>query len=186
MQMNHKPIATFLVVMMIGCSDPVFEDSAIAAEVPTSTFNLKEDLFSFSSEMTEFDTVYLLASLSVCTTWGSESNVLTKGANDVFVKTFAEGEFVDSEEHELEMVKYDILEMDTLSFENFFQYLTAHDSKDKEYPPVFTVIHKDDTLKFYSEGLVDRLIKIDYYLQVKRRIYPDVAMYQPELLPENE
>lgn len=188
MQLTRKSIPVLLfLALTIGCMDLGVKDRPTDPNVPTSNFDLRNDLFTFSRDLEAFDTLQIVADLSVCTTWGHELNILTKDENEVFIKSFAEGEFLDKEEQEMAKVEYSVPESDTLSFESFFEYLRANDPKErKDSYALFSIICKNDTINFYSEGLIDRLQKIDYYRQIKRRIYPDIPMYQPVVVPAVE
>jgi len=92
-------ILAFPLIVVIACTDTPDERKKTQTHRPE--FHLRRDLFDFSRKMTESDTLIILAELSVCTSQGRETNILTKKGDDAFIRTYAEGDFVDGKDVEL-------------------------------------------------------------------------------------
>lgn len=172
--MKKTIIHIILLISILGCVNNIKKEE--------STFNLQNDISSFSSKLEDGDSLVILADLSACTSWWIEKNTLIKNGTKIMIKTQAKGEFID--QTELDGVQYYYNKVDSLNFENLFQFMDDKATKDRKINSnVFTVIYHQDTLKYYSDGLNDHLENIGYYLLVKRRIYPDVEIYQPVKVP---
>lgn len=180
----HLAFMAFVCTLTIGCSDTAVDDKAAAPIVPVSRFNLQTDVLDFSTRMTEQDTLTIHADLSACLSWHEETNLLTKKDGQVFISGSVHGEYVEDPDKELERTHYDYLSADTLNFENLFRSMQAKGPEDgRTNAPVFTIIHKQDTVNYYSDDLMDLLHSIDHYIQIKRRLYPEVKVYQPVRVP---
>ena len=172
--MKRTILHIIIVLSVLGCTNGIQNKEA--------TFDIKTDLSNFSSKLENGDSLVILADLSACTSWWQEKNTLIKRDNKLMISTHAKGEFVDFEK--LGEIRYVHLENDSLNFENLFQFMTEKSTDDRRINSnIFTVIYQQDTIKYYSDGLSDHLENIGYYRLIKRRIYPDVEMYQPVEIP---
>ena len=180
-------ITTLILTLTIGCNDTAVEDKTTDTIAIASDFDLQTDLLDFSTKMTDLDTLTIFANLSACLSWQEEINKLTKKDGQVFISGSIVGDYIDDQDKELEQVKYNYLPTDTLNFETLFRYMQDKGTEDRQInSQVFTVVYNQDTVKYFSDGLTDPLHNIDYYIQIKRRLYPEAEVYKPVLVPEPE
>ncbi|PSK83755.1 hypothetical protein [Prolixibacter denitrificans] len=158
--------------------------NSIINDEKSAAFDLRKDLTHFSYSMNESDSMIIVANLSACSSRWHETNILTKKNNQILISTSAKGDFVEDDEKQLKSTFYHFAQNDSLNFENLFSYMEKKNVQGKKTKSnVFTIIFKQDTVTFYSYGLNDHLNNINYYIKIKRRIYPSVKMYQPLEIP---
>ncbi|WP_346854868.1 hypothetical protein [uncultured Draconibacterium sp.] len=163
-----------LIISIFGCINN--------KKIEETKFDLNKEILDFSAKIVNGDTLIILADLSACTSWWIEKNTLIKNEDIITISTHAQGEFVD--QTKLDKVEYNCTENDSLNFENLFQFMTNKGTNDRgTNSNVITVIYKQDTIRYFSDGLNDHLKNIGYYILIKRRIFPDVEMYQPVETP---
>ena len=148
------------------------------------TFNLREDMYNFSNKMRNGDTILINTILGVCTSNSMEYNTVFKQNDSVFIQSIITDIYPSGESKILQRAHYSLTN-DTLNFESFFSFVKAN-SIENNMDSSFTlqVIHKRDTVEIFAENLVKVLNQISYYMQVKRRIYPDEEVFKPDMITE--
>lgn len=176
-------IPSILLVILFGCGTESEKEVTEAIEV--SNFNLESDYLNFKEKMEDGDTLRVFADLSICTSWHVEENLFVKHNGKVYLQSENEGEFVDSLEMSLPQVEYAKCISDTLAFEAFFKYL-GEERKfgDEEHHGQITISYKGDTIRYRSHDLIDAMRTVDYYIQIKRCLFPEVELYQPVEVPQ--
>jgi hypothetical protein len=181
---RHLALMALAFTLTTGCSNTSVDEEATASIESVSGFILQTDVLDFSSRMTEQDTLTIHADLSACLSWHEETNLLIKKDGQVFIRGSVHGEYIEEPDKELERTHYDYLSADTLNFENLFRSMQAKGPEDgRTNAPVFTIIHKQDTVNYFSVDLMDLLHNIDHYIQIKRRLYPEAKVYQLVRVP---
>ena len=136
--------------------------------------------------MRQSDTLIIIADLSVCTSWDLERNIITKKDSIIYIETYAEGEFINQGDQELGRKVYEHSQLDTLNLEDLFLHMQTTGQTSRPFSHAdFTIICKQDTLRYYSVGLVNTLKDLNYYLRIKKRLFPDAPLYesfQPETI----
>lgn len=168
-------------ILTLGCSN----DNQRTVD-DTSSFELKKDIYDFSSRLEENDTLILLVDASVCTSMQIDYLVFIKKNNNITVNTTVHIWEGEQEIYNLGSVDY-IKSQDSLNYEDLFKFVNNKGVKDqKSNSNVFTVIHKQDTLRLFSDHLMDHLTNLGYFTDIQQRLYPDAELYQPILALEPE
>ena len=140
-----------------------------------TSINLNKDLFHFSSKMNNNDTIVLNVNLSNCEWEEYETNYIIKKNNKISLKITNEN-YYDGKK-DFKSVKYEYSNLDSLNFEDFFLYLAKKNViKDRNH--FISIIHKLDTLYFYSKSLNDLLDNLGYYRLITIKYYPDEERYK--------
>ncbi len=169
--MSLRKSIIFLMIVLCSCS---------YLHTEKESFNLKTDLFEFSDRMNEGDTLQIISNLSVCRSIHFEKDLFMKEGGLVYLKTYAEGNFIDDWEENLPKVEYVRSEADSLNYEDLFRYVSRRNTENtKVNTRVLKLIYKGDTICFYSKGLNEQIPASEYILRIKRRIFPDVKLYVP-------
>ena len=167
--------------LILGCS----EKNAKKINESISSFDLKKDIYNFSEKMENGDTLILNAELSVCTSESHDSNLIFKLNDSVFIQSLIEEMSPRKLTITLKKTQYKFLNNDTLNFENLFTSLKDNRTQPKYHKHyTFEIIHKMDTVKFYSENLIKILKHLEYYYRIKERIYPNETYFKPVKVPE--
>lgn len=169
--------------ILLSCTDRRMEQpingNGQTAQLP-SAFDLKRDVFNFTSKLSEGDTLEFIADLSSGTSWHTERNIIYKLGGQIMLRSWNEGEFVTNQDAELLPVVYS-LQTDTLNFEDLF--IRLHQRSSLGNRRRFTLIYDDDTIHYSSSGLGESLRMIAYYSQIKHRLYPESELYNyPEII----
>ena len=145
-------------------------------EQKTSDFDLNTDLTDFKKKMTELDTLKIFFDHSVCTYEGYERIEITKQSDSIKIRTeFKELTFSENKKPEWNLVyEKKISEKDTVwQFEKFIERNAQRKTSDDKTRGILIIQNKEDTIQFFTNGLVDlnRFLE-DYYLTM-RKIYPE-------------
>lgn len=143
----------------------------------TSNFSLKEDITYFSETMTESDTIFVCADLSVCMVRLKYYNCITKSQDTVFIETKS----IETSESMNETIDYGKVvykkdSADSLNFENMFLYMQQYaDSKDNTRFTTLQITYKTDTLYYKLNGILKILDFTEYYMAIMYKYYPDFS-----------
>lgn len=121
---------------------------------------------------------------SVCISRTVDRSVVTSKGNRIFIQTEISGDYLDKKVlHKTEYKTW----QDSLNIEDFLINMDHYGTKARENSnPFITVIHKDDTVQYFSLSLTKKLADAQYYNSIMRRIYPNEKKYQPVKPPEVE
>ncbi|MCB0539282.1 MAG: hypothetical protein KDE33_17330 [Bacteroidetes bacterium] len=170
--------ACFLIIMQ-GCVRRVDSGS----QESDTGLDLAADLFRFSSRMTESDTLEVFVNTTSCEAFGYENNIITKHQDQVYIKTYVSWPWLEQGEIELDQVIYLYDPDDSLNLEDFFLYLDSIGSpKERNNWCFVQVSYGQDSICYYSEDLSDIHLKMNYYRQIKMRLYPEEKIYQPKVV----
>jgi hypothetical protein len=168
---QHRYLSGFIVLSLcfLKCGSQKQE-----TEIQTKTFDLKKDIYNFSEEMTEKDTLYFLADLSVCLGRSYYHSAVTKENDTVYISTKAIDETGEPVVKYFAKTKYLAAVEDSLTLENAIICLEKYgvSPKNKRYPSL-TIVHQTDTLFYYTEGILERLNFSRYYTNILFNIYPE-------------
>ncbi|MGM0641727.1 MAG: hypothetical protein ACQESN_09935 [Thermotogota bacterium] len=169
-----------LPIVLLGCSQPGHN------EYSSDRFRLDSDLFEFSSKLNEGDTLFVYSNLSVCKSIHHERDIFTKKDSQVFIQTQAKGVFLDEEwEEQLPKREYNYSKQDSLNFEDLFRTARQNRTKKTDINALtFRIIFKNDTIDIYSDGLSEQIPNSEYFLKIKRKIYPTTKIYEPNEIPD--
>jgi hypothetical protein len=133
--------------------------------------------------LNEGDTLFVYSNLSVCKSFHYEHDIFTKEDSQVFIQTHAKGIAIDEEwEEYLPKTEYNYSKQDRLNFEDLFRF--ARQKKTDINTPTFRIIFKNDTINIYSDGLGEQTPNSEYFLKIKRKIYPKTKIYEPIEKPD--
>ncbi len=144
------------------------------AKVSVSDFSLKTDLTDFKKKMTDMDTIIVLFDHSVCTYEGYERMKITKSSDSIKVLSeFKELTFDSNPKWNIAFEKKLSINDTIWKFEKFMERnANRRDSENKKYGTLI-VKNKVDTIKFFTDGLVDLNHFLEDYYLTMRKIYPE-------------
>lgn len=175
-----RPLLLCIVLIVHqSCTNHIAEQEPIS--VRQSKFNLTTDYSEFTEKMEDGDTLMVYADLSICASWHEEVNSFIKREGKVYIGSINKGEFVNSTEAILPLVENKACPSDSLSFEHLFKKLgDVRKEPDGHSPFRIMLTYRNDTIRFNSLGLMDAMRIVDHYTQIKRCLYPEVDLYQPD------
>ncbi|MEZ4804473.1 MAG: hypothetical protein R2852_03020 [Bacteroidia bacterium] len=160
----------FVVLMLFSCNDK----SKSQSSSQESTFNLNSDLYRFKQQMTDIDTLRVWFNHSACTSRSYEFLEVTKQQDSIQIVSWFEGmsEYEDSKRRKLYEKR--ISEKDTLwDFALFLRQNVKRQNMENKGQGLLQVIHKSDTLKYFSSGIIDRLHFQADYMSTMLALYPE-------------
>jgi aminoglycoside N3'-acetyltransferase len=167
-----------ILCLTVSCSNPTNKQE--------HRFDLKKDLYDFSTRMNESDTLIIRANLSLCISQRHEKNIIFKKNKKLFITTIIDKDYLEPKDRELGTVKYQYIKTDSLNFEDLFQFLENKGATKKSElnSPTFTVVYKKDSIEFYSDKMKDFIEDTKYYREIQIRRYPESKVYQgtPKLI----
>ena len=167
-----------ILCLTVSCSNPTNKQE--------HRFDLKKDLYDFSTRMNESDTLIIRANLSLCISQRHEKNIIFKKNKELFITTIIDETYLDEKDRELGTIKYQYIKTDSLNFENLFHFLeNKRATKSSGFNrPTFTVVYKQDSIEFYSDKMKDFIEDTKYYREIQIRRYPEAKAYQgtPKLM----
>jgi hypothetical protein len=143
-------------------------------EIFKSEFNLNTDLDDFKNKMTELDTIKLYINHSVCMYQGEERIEITKKSDSLKIQSeFIEYFLNDNPEWKL-IYEKKISVADTIwQFEKFIDRNKKRVNSNFKNYGTLTVKNKQDTIRFYTDGLNDlNNFLIDYQVTM-RKLHPE-------------
>lgn len=146
-----------------------------------SKFDLERYLYQFSEKIENNDTIEVLINHAGCTSRLQERHTFIKQNDSVFLSTQT---LFDSHENDNKKLKtlYTIKEKDSSSFENYFKYLKKNDKKDESSSSIISVNYKNkrQTYSFYASDLRDKFEKLERYMLIREKIYPEDKSFESE------
>ncbi|MDT0622022.1 hypothetical protein [Croceitalea vernalis] len=156
-------------LLVVSCQEKPIKEMA----VPTPSFDLKSDLSDFKQKMTVLDTLTVLFDHSVCTYQGYERIKITKGSNSIKVRSeFKESSFKNPE-WDLVYEKRISPNDTTWQFGQFLERNSKRRTSDKKTRGILIVVNRNDTLQFFTDGLVDLNGFLEDYYVTMRKIHPE-------------
>ncbi len=155
--------------------------NSVLEQIPVKeSFHLATDQFDFTHKFNNGDTLTIIANVSVCATFRVEKDVITKENDKVYIQSEAAGFVVDEWHETLPKIEYQYNVSDTLNFEYLFRYVSKLGTEyNSIYSNTFKIIYRGDTVRYYSNGLGEQVPNSEYYLSIKRRLYPKQKIYEP-------
>lgn len=169
-------LAALFCILFCSCENQNSEQSNLPR------FDVTSDILNLTNTLTENDTLTLLVNASICQSSQIDSLYFFKRSNKLYVNTTIQNWTSKIELTELGMVEYKKVNS-TLNFETMFRWVINR-QKTEHSSCVFTFIHKNDTLRLFSDNLVDHMEILDYYFHIQHRLYPDAKVYQPVYPPK--
>jgi hypothetical protein len=166
--------------LIIVCLAFIIGCTGNKSKVSKTEFSLRKDLSRFSEKLNNGDSLRFNAMLGVCESECMEHNLIFKQNDSVFIQSYIENIYPHDESKTLEKVLYKYVKTDTLNFEDLFLSIKDLESNHKDKTQyTFQAIFKQDTIGFHGNSLVSILRILDYYNEIKRRLYPDEVLYKP-------
>lgn len=180
--MKYNATLLILVFLFCGCLRKENKKNVLKIKLiikKLDTFNLKRDVFDFSSKMNEMDTLFLYANLSVCTSWWVEKNMFVKKNGEISLLTNINNDVLCQGDESVTIEsEYCYSPTDSLNFEDLFKHMSAKEEDDKDRNSTFLLVCKKDTMRYYSYDLVDKMQNVDFYIRIKRRLFPGHEAYK--------
>ncbi|MDW9382206.1 hypothetical protein [Chryseobacterium sp. JV558] len=149
-----------------------------------SKFDLNKDLYHFSERMENGDTIKIKTDLSACMFFAFEVYTFTKQNDTLFLEKYSEESSHDKSSQTLPKIIYKVKAGDPLSFENYLKFLNKEDKPyEKGDFPLVTVTYKNQSRKFYDDGLRDKFMKHDSLFTVRENIYPKDTFFKHKAPP---
>ena len=149
-----------------------------------SKFNLEKDLYQFTEKMENGDTVEISADLSACMYTGKEKYTFTKQSDSLFIETFSEAGSFEKKSQILPKMFYPIKAKDSLSFENYFDYLKKNEVPVRQRP-LITIFYKNkyQSYIFSDSDLSDKFNKLGNLNLIRKKLYPKDDFFKVEEPP---
>jgi len=149
-----------------------------------SKFDLNKDLYHFSERMENGDTIKIKTDLSACMFFAFEVYTFIKQNDTLFLEKYSEESSHNKSSQTLPKIIYKIKAGDPLSFENYLKFLNKEDKPyEKGDFPLVTVTYKNQSRKFYDDGLRDKFMKHDSLFIVRENIYPKDTFFKQKAPP---
>lgn len=133
------------------------------------------------------DTIEVSVNHSACLFLSHELYTFIKQKDTVLLQTYSEISSFEKREQTLPKIVYNKGNKDLLTFENFFKYLTKENKPKTEInSPIVSIYYKNKAQSkyFYSDGLQDKLEKLDRFALLREKIYPNDTFFKsPEAPP---
>ncbi|MCR9173457.1 MAG: hypothetical protein NXI10_13230 [bacterium] len=169
--------------MSLRCSQKI-ENKKVQEKC--DSFELERDFDNFSTALGNDDSLILIVNASICVWSEMDRLVFIKKDGNVRFNTTVHIWMENEEIHKLGTVEY-TKATDSLNFENLFKFVSDKGiSRQGVNSSVFTLIHGKDTLRLYSDHLLDHMENLGYFANIQRRFYPDAEMYNTVLEPTEE
>ncbi|MDT0644976.1 hypothetical protein RM553_19240, partial [Zunongwangia sp. F363] len=172
LKMRKLPCLIVLMLVFLSCKEEVNSDKNV--EINQSDFKLKNDFAQLSSKLTNFDTVNISVDLSICTWERIEKIQLTKSNDSLKINLI-----VEDSDFEVQHQFFKIEENDSVwKIGNFLKNNENRlKTNDSDSSPRMVVFNKTDTLKYYTDGLVDSNNFIAEYYRMMHKIDPTNELY---------
>ncbi len=160
-------------------------------QVYISDIELSEDLADLTYQMTEKDTIEVLANLTMEWWVRMEKMIITKSNDSIFIQATVKEDTTFELRYQMRVNEFSKVKMKTAdrTFENYFlSKLERTDSgKGKNYNWFYKIINQTDTLIFYTYGLGDKGGLVGEHFQFMQEFYPDEEEYIPiKVIEESE
>jgi hypothetical protein len=154
-------------------------------EKQISKINLTENLSNFTSKMTDKDTIEIDVNLTMEWWIRIDRLTLTKRNNSIILNTLIREDttFQMKNEFRINKLSEKRIRNDDLSFERHFVDNLKKSKFVNEYEWIYKIIHKKDTLTFYTKNLGDKGNKIGEYYKFMSNYYNNEKEFK-EKYPE--
>ena len=181
-----KLIIPFLFITLTKCNSVKKEKQKIEPYI--SKVNLTENVSDFTSEMTEKDTIKILAELSMERWIREDELILTKKNNEIYLQVIIKEDTTFEGKYQMRTNR--LTEIKIENSNNYFEkYFAGKLERTKVNSPkslFYIIISQNDTLTFFTNvNLGDIGKEVDDYLKFMSIYYPNEMEFHPFENPEN-